>query len=149
MSDEGFDISLEDASQNGVYFVGHEDLDNLAEVAIDHTLAACRVDLSDCHDKADLLQRIADSLRFPSTFGRNWDALADCLGDLQWLPARGYVLLFDHADQFSRTATEDFDTLLDILDDACDDGAERETPWYAFFALPDEEFDEPARTTQD
>jgi hypothetical protein len=34
-------------------------------------------------------------LAFPAWFGHNWDALADCLTDLSWLPAAGYVLIWD------------------------------------------------------
>lgn len=35
--------------------------------------------------KAELIQALATALRFPSWSGRNWDALADALGDLGWL----------------------------------------------------------------
>jgi RNAse (barnase) inhibitor barstar len=34
-------------------------------------------------------------LEFPAWFGRNWDALADCLSDLSWLPATTHVLLWE------------------------------------------------------
>ena len=37
----------------------------------------------------------AGRLAFPAWFGRRWDALADCLTDLSWLPGRGHVLLWD------------------------------------------------------
>jgi len=39
--------------------------------------------------------RCAQVLAFPAWFGHNWDALADCLGDLGWWSARGHVLLWD------------------------------------------------------
>jgi len=42
-----------------------------------------------------LFDAIAAAFEFPSYFGRNWDALVDCLGDLEWLDANGYVLLVD------------------------------------------------------
>lgn len=42
-----------------------------------------------------LLDRLADELAFPAWFGRNFDALADCLGDLSWLPGVGHVLVWD------------------------------------------------------
>ena len=47
-------------------------------------------------DKATFLRACADALVFPPYFGRNWDALADCLTDLSWLPARGHALLYDN-----------------------------------------------------
>jgi hypothetical protein len=46
--------------------------------------------------KAELLDRLASGLRFPSYFGHNWDALEECLGDLSWLKAERIVLR--HAD---------------------------------------------------
>lgn len=39
-----------------------------------------------------LLDACATALEFPGWYGRNWDALADCLRDLSWLPADGYLL---------------------------------------------------------
>jgi hypothetical protein len=42
-----------------------------------------------------LFDALARGLAFPAWFGRTWDALAHCLVDLSWLPARGHVLLWD------------------------------------------------------
>jgi hypothetical protein len=38
-------------------------------------------------------------LEFPEYFGRNWNGFEDCLRDLAWLRARGYVLSIQDADQ--------------------------------------------------
>jgi barstar (barnase inhibitor) len=35
--------------------------------------------------KEQLLDSIADQLSFPDYFGRNWDALDECIQDLSWL----------------------------------------------------------------
>jgi hypothetical protein len=43
----------------------------------------------------DLFDQFEQRLEFPF-FGRNWPALDDCLRDLSWLPAPGYVLLIKH-----------------------------------------------------
>ncbi|MFD0632577.1 barstar family protein [Catenulispora yoronensis] len=37
-------------------------------------------------DKRSFLNECERAYRFPAYFGHNWDALADCLADLQWLP---------------------------------------------------------------
>jgi hypothetical protein len=47
---------------------------------------------------ADLFDALASAFEFPDYFGRNWDAVADCLGDLEWLDAEGFVLIIDPAD---------------------------------------------------
>lgn len=52
------------------------------------------LDLSGVTDRAGLFRRSATALEFPDWFGHNWDAYADCLRDLSWLPvARGRLLL--------------------------------------------------------
>ncbi|GAB3129117.1 barstar family protein [Tsukamurella serpentis] len=43
--------------------------------------------------KAALLDEISAALQFPLDFGDNWDALADSLGDLQWLGGPAHVVL--------------------------------------------------------
>jgi hypothetical protein len=46
--------------------------------------------------------RCAQILAFPAWFGHNWDALADCLGDLSWWITRGHVLLWDQYGVLAR-----------------------------------------------
>jgi hypothetical protein len=42
--------------------------------------------------KDDLLLWYRDSLRMPDYFGRNWDALDECLRDLSWISQHKLVL---------------------------------------------------------
>jgi hypothetical protein len=81
-------------------------------------LDCTRVDLSGCTEKRDLLARLAKALGFPAWFGHNWDALADCMTDLGWRPAEGYVLILEHGAELRESQPEVFDTTLAILDDA-------------------------------
>lgn len=50
-----------------------------------------------------LFDRCAEALSFPAWFGHNWDALADCLGDLSWLSGAGQVLLWDQYGVLARS----------------------------------------------
>lgn len=140
MSTRDSRLDLADSGQNGVYFVTREDLEAIALAANDQSLSVSGIDLGECRDRQALLACMAEELRFPATFGGNWDALADCLKDLEWLPARGHVLLFRHGDDFGNAHGEDFDELLDILDEAGDFAAAHKRPLFAFFALPDAAF---------
>jgi RNAse (barnase) inhibitor barstar len=77
------------------------------------------VDLTDCVDKPSLLQRIADTLLFPSWFGHNWDAFFDCLVDLASARrATGCVIILRNAATMREHAPEALDTALGILEDA-------------------------------
>ncbi len=77
-----------------------------------------RVDLSGCTEKSELLARVAKALGFPAWFGHNWDALADCVTDLGWRPAVGYVLILENAAELQQSQPEVFDTALAIFADA-------------------------------
>src|SRR5262245_17994548 len=49
---------------------------------------------------AALFDEFAAALQFPAHFGENWDALSDCLTDLEWLPADAYILCITSALRF-------------------------------------------------
>ncbi|BFI96469.1 MAG: hypothetical protein RSP_19790 [Rhodanobacter sp.] len=137
MTAHPLDPDLTRPSQNGVYFVGDADLARLAGAAMRAELAVSRTDLAGCDRKAGLLQRLADSLSLPADFGHNWDALADCLRDLDRTPAHGHVLLFEHTGELHHGADQDFEILLGILDDAATFAQDADRPFFAFLALPE------------
>ena len=144
MTDSGFDLGLDNASRAGVFFVTADDIATLDMASRDAGLLARRIDLRGCGNKATLMLRLATALDFPTGSGRNWDALSDLLRDLSWLPAAtGYALLFDAAHELRDADETSFDTLLDTLDEAASEWARQEIPFWAFLALPADEF-EPA-----
>ena len=49
--------------------------------------------------KQDLFEEFALHLSLPDYFGRNWDALADCLEDLEWLQGFAYAVVIDGANE--------------------------------------------------
>lgn len=76
------------------------------------------VDGSHVHGKLEMLDAIADALSFPDYFGRNLDALNDCLIDLSWLPEGEHVLIWS-APQVLRTADPyNYQAILDVLTEA-------------------------------
>ena len=68
--------------------------------------------------KEQLLNHVATALRFPEEFGHNWDALEECLTDLEWVDGEGYVLYYDHIDGLLSAHPDQFETLVEILRDA-------------------------------
>ena len=55
---------------------------------------------------------------FPKDFGHNWDAFEECLTDLEWVDADGYVIYYDHIDGLLNAAPDQFETLVEIVRDA-------------------------------
>lgn len=88
-------------------------------------IVAITIALDGCDSKAELLERIATALHFPDWFGHNWDALADCLTDLSWLPAGTYRITLAQAGPLRRAAPETLATALEIFGDAATAWADR------------------------
>ncbi|MDF2459138.1 MAG: putative Ribonuclease inhibitor Barstar (Modular protein) [Nitrospira sp.] len=70
-----------------------------------------------CRFTSELFSEFADAMDFPDYFGHNWDALEECLTDLEWLPGKGYVLLVTAAEQILAGDEEEFATFLEVLSD--------------------------------
>ncbi len=76
-------------------------------------------------DKHTFLKSIASELEFPAWFGENLDALADCLGDVAAVDAKGrsthgIVLLWDGWSPLARHDEETFEQVLDVLRERAD-----------------------------
>lgn len=68
--------------------------------------------------RLDLFDRCAQELAFPGWFGRNWDALLDCLGDLSWLAGRGHVLLWEQYGGLARSDPRAWRQAYEVFGDA-------------------------------
>lgn len=93
------------------------------------------VDLAEVNSKEGLLTAVAEGLAFPAWFGHNWDALEDCLSDMSWSNAEGYVLILLHADSLHGRAEGDFLTALRILADVSATWSEEGVPFWTFVDL--------------
>ena len=62
-----------------------------------------------CATSAGLFTEFARALGFPDYFGHNWDAMEECLADLEWLPAKGYVLLLTDAQAVLADDEDEYD----------------------------------------
>lgn len=61
-----------------------------------------------------LFEELSEKLRFPSYFGRNRDAVNDCLSDLMWLDEKDIVIVHDSTVNLNE---KDFYIYMDILHD--------------------------------
>ncbi|HET8561023.1 MAG TPA: barstar family protein [Marmoricola sp.] len=63
-------------------------------------------------DKGTFLDAVADALQFPEYFGQNFDALTDCLRDVD---GNGVVLLWDGWGPLARDDRRAFDIAVDCF----------------------------------
>jgi len=120
---------------SGVHFAAVE----TEETAIRAAAAANGLDftaitLRDVVDKAGFLSAVATALRLPAYFGMNWDALHDCLTDLSWQPAAGYVLYLAGFRAFAEADGVDADIANHVLQSTADFWRENEVPFFAVLA---------------
>jgi len=90
------------------------------------------VDLHGVGGKSDLMEALGKGLKLPPHFGNNWDALADCLEDSDWLGNQGIVVLVRHAASYHRAYPVDWETLEDTLSEAAEYWQERHRPFWVF-----------------
>jgi len=65
-----------------------------------------------------LFEEFSFALRLPDYFGKNWDALEECLTDMSWLPAEAYALFITDAPKILDLEQDDvFAELVDLLSD--------------------------------
>lgn len=139
MSSSDVQIDLADSAFSGVYPIHADDRPGLLAAAQDSALLTLDIDLHDSTDKAGLLRQLASALKVPAGFGHNWDALVDCLRDLSWLPAHGYMLMLRSVQGLREAAEQDLETLVDILADSAEEWAGRDIPFFAFIVLGEDE----------
>lgn len=53
--------------------------------------------VSEVKTDKELFAVVSAAMQFPDYFGNNWDALDECLGDMDWLPSDGYLLVLRDA----------------------------------------------------
>lgn len=115
---------------NGVHsYAGEETLSEIRERAGSAGWVALTANASG--GKGSLLDGLAASGAFPAWFGHNWDALSDCLVDLSWVPADGYVVLVEEWSAFEVAWPREADIAAAVLAHAAAAWAGRGTPFVA------------------
>lgn len=131
--------ALLERCQPGVFVVesAAATLDFAAE-AMHNGLFVAWIDGERIAGQADFLALAARTLKFPDYFGYNWDAFEECLRDLEWLPARGYVLVLDGYARFARSDPKNWTIALEILEEAVNTWSLTETPMYVLLQGPED-----------
>lgn len=135
MSENHLQSVLADTAKAGVYHLPQMDKEAVIAAAKANGFAAFRIDLSHVQDKAQMLDAIARAMKFPKWFGHNFDALADCLADMAWKPAEGYLVLLEHCDGIHGRAEADFVTLLQTFEQAAAEWREQDVPFWCLVEM--------------
>ncbi|MGW7080974.1 barstar family protein [Streptomyces sp. NPDC054866] len=99
-------------------------------------LSTVSLDLRGVSDKAAFMERCARALELPDWFGRNWDALADCLTDLGWAPAApGRLLVVTGWQEYAEAAPQEWIVAQEVFADAVEYAREREAGLEIVLAL--------------
>ena len=111
-----------------------EDLMQAAESVGQHFLYA---NLTAAQSKQEVLEGIASAFLFPPHFGKNLDALYDCMTDMvQKSGAQpGFVVVLEQLPDNPRFDRETREQLLDAFRDAADFWAERKIPFRCFYSF--------------
>ena len=110
------------------------DLQQAAATLGQHFLYA---NLAHAQNKADILELISTQFHFPAHFGKNFDALYDCLTDPihKAGPQPGFVLVLDQIPTTSKFDKEVREQFLDCFRDAADYWAERKIAFRCFYSF--------------
>lgn len=93
----------------------------LAEVLAVGGWAHIELELGGVTDKPAFMDRCARAFDLPEFFGRNWDALADCLTDLSWSPpVRGRLVEVTGWQEYARAQPNDWNIAREVFADAAD-----------------------------
>jgi len=87
--------------------------------------------------KQQVLAIIADAFHFPKHFGKNFDALGDCLTDLAYKagPQPGFVVVIEQLPNTPKFDKEARETLLDVFRDGADFWADKKVAFRVFYSF--------------
>ena len=111
-----------------------EDLQTAAEQLGHHFLYA---NLAQAQSKQDVLDLIAAQYTFPAHFGKNFDALYDCLTDTVNKAGQqtGFIVVLEHIPAHAKFDKEAREQLLDIFRDASDYWSDRKIAFRCFYSF--------------
>jgi RNAse (barnase) inhibitor barstar len=111
-----------------------EDLMAAAQAAGQHFLYA---NVASAQSKQDVLDGIAQAFTFPAHFGKNLDALYDCMTDIVHKAGAqpGFVVVLEQLPDNPRFDREAREQLLDVFRDAADFWGERKIAFRCFYSF--------------
>jgi RNAse (barnase) inhibitor barstar len=113
------------------------DLEALLKDAVRADQTVLRADFDGVADKAGVMDRLASGFALPEHFGRNLDALADCLSELEPEEADrpGFVVILRHLPDGAGFSRDQREALLDVFRDTADVFFDRGVAFRVFYSV--------------
>lgn len=118
-----------------IHFASSNEVDGIKQELTSRGFSLLECDLSGVTSDISLFENIDNTMHFPDYFGNNWDALDECLTDLGWLPANGYVLFVFGASEFWRNSSLVAGKLVMSWLAAAEEWAAEEVPYHLVFVM--------------
>ena len=131
------DMLLQTVRPNIVQSIRAYRVDELMQAATRADQHFLYANLGAAQSKQEVLEGIADAFLFPTHFGKNLDALFDCMTDLVAKAGGqpGFVVVLEQLPDNPRFDREAREQLLDVFRDAADFWAERKVPFRCFYSF--------------
>ena len=130
-------MQLQTVRPNIVQAIRAYRVDDLMKAAGDAGQHFLYANLSQAQSKQDVLEQIATAFTFPVHFGKNLDALYDCMTALVHKAGQqpGFVVVLEQLPDNPRFDREAREQLLDVSGDAADFWGERRIPFRCFYSF--------------
>lgn len=128
--------TLSNAEISGVYEIPAGGIDAVLAAAAANGYLVYRVDLRTARSREQMLQLVGEGMELPAWYGANYDALMDCLCDLNWVPAPGYVVILENCHNLNTLAAPEFNMMIDVFAEAANAWREEDKPFWCFVDLP-------------
>ena len=127
--------SVLEKRQGGVYFLpAGADAKAVKKAAKEAGFDFFHIEGRNISRKEQLMNAMATALDLPPHFGQNWDALEECLNDMESVEGDGFVIHFDHVDTLAASHPSELETLVEILRDSVTSWREDGTAMVVLFS---------------
>jgi hypothetical protein len=83
--------------------------------------------------KENLFKAFKEELSFPDYFGNNWDAFDECLNDLSWVAAKGYLVVLENGDDLINMPFNDQKLFFSVANDSVENWQKENIPFHFAF----------------
>lgn len=126
---------IKNSSWQCVHFALPEQASSVKKELSTSSVVTFEFDASSIKDDEMLFSEISNALFFPDYFGSNWDALDECLADMEWNEADGYVLFITNAGKLWSDAAYTAGKLVSVWQSVAEQWSQESKPFHLVFVL--------------